>query len=133
MKVYEIPVYTSETNLKELELYGTIYCYKSVIGVKEIVTHDIITILDNNMLKRIGTKKYMKDTSTLHNYYHNKILKSEGIVPYVLQNDCNMAQEVSSEKIASYIKNFDQGCYNMLHKEGKENLQHKKMILSGKK
>ena len=51
MKIYEIPVYTSETNLKELDLYGTIYCYKSVIGVKEIVTHDIITILDNDMLK----------------------------------------------------------------------------------
>ena len=132
MKIYEIPVYTSETNLKELDLYGTIYCYKSVIGVKEIVTHDIITILDNDMLKRIGTKEYMKDTSTLHNYYHNKTLKSEGIVPYVLRKDCNMAKEVSKEDVKDYIENFEQSSYTLLRKEGKENIKHKTMLSSRK-
>ncbi len=132
MKIYEIPVYTSETNLKELDLYGTIYCYKSVIGVKEIVTHDIITILDNDMLKRIGTKEYMKDTSTLHNYYHNKTLKSEGIVPYVLRKDCNMAKEVSKEDVKDYIENFEQSSYTLLRKEGKENIKHKNMLSSRK-
>ena len=132
MKIYEIPVYTSETNLKELDLYGTIYCYKSVIGVKEIVTHDIITILDNDMLKRIGTKEYMKDTSTLHNYYHNKTLKSEGIVPYVLRKDCNMAKEVSKEDVKDDIENFEQSSYTLLRKEGKVNIKHKNMLSSRK-
>ena len=129
MKIYEIPVYISETNLKELDLYGSIYCYKSVKGVKEIVTHDTITILDDDMLKRIGTKDYMKDTSILHNYYHNKILKSEGIVPYVLRKDCAIAKEVSKEDIKDYIEDFEHSSYNLLCKEGKENIKHRSMLL----
>lgn len=132
MKIYEIPVYTSQTNLKELNPYGTIYCYKSVMGVKEIVTHDTITILDDDMLNKIGKKEYMKDKSTLHNYYHNRILKTEGIVPYVLRKDFTVAKEVSKKNIKDYIKKFEQSSYNLICKEGNENIKHKNMLLSRK-
>ena len=59
MKVYEIPVYKSQTTLKELDPCGTIYCYKTIIGaVREITTNEVIPILEGSILETIGRKKY---------------------------------------------------------------------------
>lgn len=126
MKIYEIPVYTSYTNLKELEFNGTIFCHKTLLGVKEIVSNDSILVLSSDMIETKNRKKYMKDKSTLHNYLHHKSLKKEGFIPYVLETDLDKAREVSSEEVNDYIENFDISSYHLLCEEAKVNVKSRK-------
>lgn len=129
MKVYEIPVYISKTNVKELEIKETIFCYKTLLTVRELVSNDPIIVVGDDIIESRSGKKYIKDIMDIfyrYNFLHRNCLEEKGFVPYVLETDLDNARQVSANEVDSYIENFDSSSYNLLRENEKEKVKSRK-------
>lgn len=132
MKVYEIPVYISKTNVKELEIKETIFCYKTLLTVRELASNDpIIVVVGDDIIESKNGKKYIKDIKDIfyrYNLLHRTYLEEKGFVPYVLEKDLDNARQVSANEVDSYIENFDSSSYNFLREKAKEKVKSRKKL-----